>query len=61
MRLFKCYNVWEEEGWIEPDIKEDFDADRISLTLKFIKKQAIQNKFYPGVVIRFSGEKVLIG
>ncbi len=28
----------------EPVIKEDFDPDRTSLTLKFIKKQAIKNK-----------------
>ena len=28
----------------EPFIKEDFDPDRTSLTLKFIKKQAIKNK-----------------
>ena len=36
------FNVWEDEGWEEPDIKEDFDPDRTSLTLKFIKKQAIK-------------------
>ena len=36
------FNVWEDQGWEEPDIKEDFDPDRTSLTLKFIKKQAIK-------------------
>ena len=36
------FNVWEDEEWEEPDIKEDFDPDRTSLTLKFIKKQAIK-------------------
>ena len=36
------FNVWEDEGWEEPDIKEDFAPDRTSLTLKFIKKQAIK-------------------
>lgn len=36
------FNVWEDEGWEEPDIKEDFDPDRTSLTLNFIKKQAIK-------------------
>ena len=36
------FNVWEDEGWEEPDIKEDFDPDRTSLTLKFVKKQAIK-------------------
>ena len=36
------FNVWEDEGWEEPDIKEDFAPDRTLLTLKFIKKQAIK-------------------
>ena len=36
------FNVWEDEGWEEPDIKESFDPDRTSLILKFIKKQAIK-------------------
>ncbi len=36
------FNVWEDEGWEEPDIKKDFAPDRTSLTLKFIKKQAIK-------------------
>lgn len=36
------FNVWEDEGWEEPDIKEDFYPDRTSLTLKFLKKQAIK-------------------
>ena len=36
------FNVWEDEGWEEPDIKESFDPDRTTLTLKFIKKQAIK-------------------
>ncbi|HBA69662.1 MAG TPA: AAA family ATPase [Lachnospiraceae bacterium] len=36
------FNVWEDEGWEEPVIKESFDPDRTSLILKFIKKQAIK-------------------
>ncbi len=36
------FNVWEDEGWEEPIIKESFYPDRTSLTLKFIKKQAIK-------------------
>ncbi len=36
------FNVWEDEGWEEPDIKESFDPDRTTLTLKFLKKQAIK-------------------
>lgn len=38
------FNVWEDEGWEEPDIKESFDPDRTSLILKFVKKQAIKTK-----------------
>lgn len=36
------FNVWEDEEWEEPDIKENFEPDRTILTLKFIKKQAIK-------------------
>ncbi len=36
------FNVWEDEGWEEPVIKESFDPDRTLLLLKFIKKQAIK-------------------
>ncbi len=36
------FNVWEDEGWEEPVITESFDPDRTSLTLKFVKKQAIK-------------------
>ena len=34
------FNVWEDEGWIEPEIEEQFDPDRMILTLEFRKKQA---------------------
>ena len=34
------FNVWEDEGWIEPVIEEQFDPDRMILTLEFKKKQA---------------------
>ena len=34
------YNVWEDEGWVEPAIEEQFDPDRTILSLKFKKKQA---------------------
>ncbi len=36
------FNVWEDEGWEEPIIEENFDPDRTSLTLKFTEKQAIK-------------------
>lgn len=42
--VHNIFNVWEDEGWEEPDIKEDFDPDRTSLTLRFIKKQAIKTR-----------------
>lgn len=34
------FNVWADEGWEEPVIEENFEPDRTSLKLKFIKKQA---------------------
>lgn len=33
------FNVWEDEGWKEPEIKEQFDPDRTILLLSFDKKQ----------------------
>lgn len=33
------FNVWEDEGWVEPMIEEQFDPDRMILTLEFSKKQ----------------------
>jgi len=32
------FNVWNEEGFVEPEIEERFDPDRTTLTLSFIKK-----------------------
>ena len=32
------FNVWNEEGFVEPEIEERFDLDRTILTLSFIKK-----------------------
>ena len=32
------FNVWEDEGWIEPVIEERFDPDRTVLSLSFQKK-----------------------
>lgn len=34
------FNVWEDEGFVEPVIEERFDPDRTILSLSFIKKQA---------------------
>lgn len=34
------FNVWADEGWIEPVIEEAFDPDRTILLLEFKKKQA---------------------
>ncbi|MDD2957170.1 MAG: putative DNA binding domain-containing protein [Lachnospiraceae bacterium] len=33
------FNVWEDEGWIEPVIEEQFDPDRTILSLEFKKKR----------------------
>ncbi|MDO4265339.1 MAG: putative DNA binding domain-containing protein [Eubacteriales bacterium] len=32
------FNMWEDEGWTEPIIEEQFDPDRTILTLSFTKK-----------------------
>ena len=32
------FNVWNDEGFVEPEIEERFDPDRTVLTLSFIKK-----------------------
>lgn len=32
------FNVWNDEGFVEPEIEERFDPDRIVLTLSFVKK-----------------------
>lgn len=34
------FNVWEDEGWVDPIIEEQFDPDRTILLLEFKKKQA---------------------
>ena len=36
------FNVWEDQGWVEPIIEEQFDPDRTLLILSFDKKQAIK-------------------
>ena len=36
------FNTWEDQGWIEPIIEEQFDPDRTLLILSFDKKQAIK-------------------
>ena len=36
------FNTWEDEGWVEPVIEEQFDQDRTLLILSFDKKQAIK-------------------
>ena len=42
------FNVWNDEGFVEPEIEERFDPDRTILTLSFLKnkqrRQAIKNK-----------------
>lgn len=34
------FNVWADEGWVEPVIEEQFEPDRTILSLEFKKKQA---------------------
>ena len=33
------FNVWEDEGFVEPKIEERFDPDRTILSLAFVKKE----------------------
>lgn len=32
------FNVWNDEGFVEPEIEERFDSERTVLTLSFVKK-----------------------
>lgn len=32
------FNVWKDEGFIEPEIEERFDPDRTILSLSFVKR-----------------------
>ena len=36
------FNTWEDQGWVEPVIEEQFDPDRTLLILSYEKKQAIK-------------------
>ena len=38
------FNTWEDQGWVEPVIEEQFDPDRTLLILSFDKKQAIKKQ-----------------
>ncbi|MEE0940751.1 MAG: hypothetical protein U0L31_02445 [Bifidobacteriaceae bacterium] len=34
------FSVWESQGWLAPEFKEQFNPDRTILKLSFIEKQA---------------------
>ncbi len=36
------FSVWEQEGWKEPKIEEQYGPDRTILTLPLVKKSAIK-------------------
>ncbi|MGN9020221.1 ATP-binding protein [Lachnospiraceae bacterium HCP1S3_C3] len=38
------YQVWENEGWVVPVVKEGYNPDRTCLVLEFAKKQAIKTE-----------------
>lgn len=38
------FNVWNDEGFVEPEIEERFDPDRTILMLSCAKKQAKKTK-----------------
>ena len=37
------FSVWEQEGWKEPEIEEQYGPDRTVLILLLTKKTAIKN------------------
>lgn len=37
------FNTWEDQGWVEPIIEEQFDPDRTLLILSINKKQATKS------------------
>ena len=34
------FAVWDSQGWVMPEVEEEFNPDRTILTLSFVKKQA---------------------
>ncbi len=37
------YSVWEQQGWKQPEVVEEYGPDRTILKLSFVKKVAIKN------------------
>ncbi|HJD48255.1 MAG TPA: putative DNA binding domain-containing protein [Candidatus Mediterraneibacter norfolkensis] len=37
------YSVWEQQGWDQPEVIEEYGPDRTILKLSFVKKTAIKN------------------
>lgn len=37
------YSVWEQQGWRQPEVIEEYGSDRTILKLSFVKKAAIKN------------------
>lgn len=37
------YSVWEQQGWTEPEVEEQYAPDRTILKLSFLEKVAIKN------------------
>ena len=37
------YSVWEQQGWEQPEVIEEYGPDRTILKLSFVKKAAIKN------------------
>lgn len=36
----ELFSVWEDEGWVEPIVEENFSPDRTVLIMSFVKKSA---------------------
>lgn len=37
------FATWEQQGWMEPEVEEQYGSDRTILTLSFLKKVAIES------------------
>ena len=40
--ITRIYSVWEQQGWKQPEVIEEYRPDRTILRLSFVKKVAIK-------------------
>ena len=54
----ELFSVWENEGWLEPVIKETYDPGRTILTLPFVKKNEATKRRNETCEKKSAGKKV---